>query len=93
MRRCPLARQARQDGDDAFAFLNRADVRGSENVIAQNIIAEKEIINVLPIVICNRKAFSDACAEGKSVSEHSKKDLKAVSEIHNLVKFTTNYRL
>ena len=76
---------------NAFAFLNRADVRGNENTIAQNIIAEKENIDVLPIFICNRKAFSDACAEGKAVSEHSKKDLKAVLEIQNLVKFTINY--
>lgn len=75
----------------AFSILNRADVRGNENDMAQNIIAEKKSIEVLPIVICNRKAFSDACAEGKAVSEHSKKDKKALSEIHNLVSFVTNY--
>jgi chromosome partitioning protein len=57
----------------AFSILNRADVRGNENDIAQNIIAEKKVIEALPIVICNRKAFSDACAEGKAVSEHAKK--------------------
>lgn len=77
----------------AFSFLNRADVRGNENTNAQEIIAEKENIEVLPIVISNRKAFSDACAIGKAVSEHAKKDPKALLEIQYLSKFILNYRV
>lgn len=77
----------------AFSFLNRADVRGNENANAQEIIAEKENIEVLPIVISNRKAFSDSCAMGKAVSEHAKKDPKALLEIQYLSNFILNYRL
>lgn len=77
----------------AFSFLNRADVRGNENANAQEIIAEKENIEVLPIAISNRKAFSDACAMGKAVSEHARKDLKALSEIQYLSNFILNYRV
>lgn len=77
----------------AFSFLNRADVRGNENATAQDIIAEQENIDVLPIAISNRKAFSDACAMGKAVSEHAKKDQKALLEIQKLINFILNYNL
>ena len=73
--------------------MNRADVRGNENATAQDIIAEQENITALPIAIGNRKAFSDACAMGKGVSEHVKKDKKALSEIQKLSNFILIYKL
>ena len=77
----------------AFSFLNKADVRGSENATAQEIMEEQKNIDALPIVVSNRKAFSDACAMGKAVSEHDRKDPKALLEIQNLINFTLNYKL
>ena len=75
----------------AFSFLNRADVRGHENRTAQEILSEKDNITMLPVVISNRKAFSDACALGKAVVENIKKNQKASLEIENLIKFVLNY--
>lgn len=75
----------------AFSFLNRADVRGSENNTAQSIISEKPNINMIPIIISNRKAFSDTCAMGKSVIETYKNNLKAFKEINNLISFILDY--
>ena len=75
----------------AFSFLNRADVRGHENMTAQEILSEKDNITMLPVVISNRKAFSDACALGKAVVENIKKNQKASLEIENLIKFVLNY--
>ena len=71
----------------AFSFLNRADVRGSENSIAQDILNEKHNISMIPIVISNRKAFSDTCAVGKSVMENPKKNKKAFQEFKELINF------
>jgi chromosome partitioning protein len=75
----------------AFSFLNRADVRGHENMTAQEILSEKDNITMLPVVISNRKAFSDACALGKAVVENIKKNQKASLEIENLINFVLNY--
>lgn len=75
----------------AFSFLNRADVRGHENTTAQEILSEKDNITMLPVVISNRKAFSDACALGKAVVENVKKNQKASLEIEKLIKFVLNY--
>ena len=75
----------------AFSFLNRADVRGHENTTAQEILSEKDNITMLPVVISNRKAFSDACALGKAVVENVKKNQKASLEIKKLIKFVLNY--
>ena len=77
----------------AFAFLNKADVRGSENATAQDIIEEQKNIDALPIVVSNRKAFSDACAMGKAVSEHAKKGHKALLEVQKLSNFILKYNL
>lgn len=71
----------------AFSLLNRADVRGHENIIAQEILSEKDNITMLPVVISNRKAFSDASALGKAVVENIKKNQKASLEIENLINF------
>lgn len=70
----------------AYAFLNRADSRGYDNDEAQNMIKENENLMTMPVMICNRKAFGNAAAEGKSVNELKAIDKKAVLEIENLYK-------
>ena len=62
---------------EAFAFLNRADSRGDDNEEAQDMIKENENLMTLPVMICNRKAFGNAAAEGKAVNELKAIDKKA----------------
>lgn len=75
------------------AFLNRADIRGSDNEEAIKILKEfKDIEEFKDIVISDniihqRKAFSNAAAEGLGVIELKKQDLKATSEIMDLSEF------
>jgi len=65
----------------SFSVLNRGDAQGSDNEGASDILKENESIQHLPYVIGQRKAFSNAIAEGLSVVELKNKDKKAVSEI------------
>lgn len=71
---------------EAYAFLNRADSKGYDNEEAQDMIKENENLMTLPVMICNRKAFGNAAAEGKAVNELKAIDKKAVFEIENLYK-------
>jgi chromosome partitioning protein len=67
-----------------YAFLNRADFRGSDNDEAIKYIKDCQNIQFLDVCISNRKAFGNAAAEGKAVNEIKNKDLKAVEEIKEL---------
>jgi len=68
----------------SYAFLNRADSRGYDNNEARELIKENDNLKVLDVTICNRKAFSNAAAEGKIVNEVKNPDSKAIFEIQNL---------
>ena len=47
---------------------------------------------MLPVVISNRKAFSDACTLGKAVVENIKKNPKASLEIENLINMVPQHK-
>ncbi|KKL80189.1 hypothetical protein LCGC14_2007250 [marine sediment metagenome] len=68
----------------AFSVLNRGDAQGSDNEGAADILKESKELILLPCVIGQRKAFSNATAEGLSVVELKTKDKKAISEIRQL---------
>jgi chromosome partitioning protein len=68
----------------AFSILNRGDAQGSDNSGASDILKESKELIHLPCVIGQRKAFSNATAEGLGVIELKTKDKKAVLEIKNL---------
>lgn len=70
----------------SYTFLNKADSRGDDNEDAQEMMKENYNLITLPIMICNRKAFGNAAAEGKAVNELKILDKKAVIEIDNLYK-------
>lgn len=70
----------------SYTFLNKADSRGDDNEDAQEMMKENDNLITLPIMICNRKAFGNAAAEGKAVNELKILDKKAVIEIDNLYK-------
>ena len=68
----------------AFAFINRADSRGSDNEDAAQVLKDSPTLILLDAVIGQRKAFGNAAAEGLAVTELRHSDSKAVDEISNL---------
>ena len=69
-----------------YAVINRADSQGQDNNEAIEIINETGNIICLREIVCQRKAFANASAEGKGVIEMTPKDKKAVEEITGLTK-------
>lgn len=74
----------------AFAFLNRADPAGNDNVGAAEYLREAHCINFIDTPLGGRKAFSNAAAEGRAVTELKRKDAKAEAEILALYTFCRN---
>ena len=69
----------------AFSFLNRADVKGADNIDAATFLAQSEVIKYLPAPIINRKVFSNAASFGLGVIEFNKPtDEKAILELKTL---------
>jgi len=67
----------------AYAFINCAANRGTDNADAKKILAAIEGMSLLSETIGMRKSFSNATAEGLSVIE-LKTDKKAIAEIQAL---------
>jgi len=74
----------------AFAFINQADPKGSDNEDTLNILDECEEIKCLKFTIGNRKSFGNASSDGLGIIEMKKKDVKAYDEIMNLHDFIYN---
>ena len=70
----------------ACAVINRADAKGSDNKDTAEILKECAGLHLLPVLIGQRKAFSNAAAEGLGVTELKVIDKKADSEIRYLCK-------
>jgi len=68
----------------AYSVLNRADSQGSDNAGASDILNEFDELLHLSCVVGQRKAFSNATAEGLGVVELKVKDKKAILEIESL---------
>jgi chromosome partitioning protein len=68
----------------AFAVLNRCDSQGSDNDAAAEILKENDALQYLPTAIGQRKAFSNAAAEGLGVIELKVQNKKAAAEIKKL---------
>ena len=82
-----LVQEAREINADlhALAVLNAADAQGRDNADAAEAIKEVEGIILLPVMIGRRKAFPNAAAGGKAVTEQVPKDAKAIQELHALL--------
>ena len=65
----------------AFAFINRGDPSGTDNIEAGQLLQEKEEITYLDTPIGSRKAFGKAAAQGRAVTELHPSDTKAKREI------------
>ncbi len=74
----------------AYAFLNRADAGGNDNADAAEYLKDAKYIEFIDIPLGGRKAFSNAAAEGKGVTELKRKDPKAEAEIRALYAFCRN---
>lgn len=65
-----------------YTIVNRGDVKGSDNDEAQEMLSES--FKNLPVIVCQRKAFSNSAAQGLSVMELKKPDQLAINEIKHL---------
>jgi chromosome partitioning protein len=68
----------------AKAFINMGDSRSSDNEQSQAFINEVDGIDMISVVIGQRKEFSNAVAEGLAVVELKPKQSKAVAELERL---------
>jgi len=67
--------------------INAADPQGSDNQDAAAALEEVPGVTVLPVTIGRRKAFPNAAASGRAVTEAGRdKDAKAVAELLALVR-------
>jgi chromosome partitioning protein len=80
--------RAVRDGLRAFAVLNLADpgAFASDNHDAQEVAGQIEGIELLPVVLRRRKAFSNAAGTGQCVLEYKPHDARACKELSNLIK-------
>jgi chromosome partitioning protein len=65
----------------SFAVINQADSKGSDNEDAINVLSENQELKLFHNCIGQRKAFSNAAADGLGVTELPKRDQKAIQEI------------
>lgn len=68
----------------AYTFINQADSRGSDNQDAADVLRDSPTLQLLNVLIGERKAFGNAAAEGLSVVELRRQDPKALEEISAL---------
>lgn len=67
-----------------FAVINKAESRGKDNQSAIEVLKKMSGVECLEQMIYQRKAYSNAIAEGRGVIELNRKDAKAIAEISNL---------
>jgi chromosome partitioning protein len=68
----------------AYAFINRGDPNGTDNLEAGQLLQEKEALAYLDVPVVSRKAFGKAAAQGQAVTELRPTDRKAAQEISAL---------
>jgi len=71
----------------AYAFINRADPSGRDNLEAASIIQDTAELEFIDCPLGSRKAFSNAAAKGLGVVESKPIDSKAVGEIQTLYSY------
>jgi chromosome partitioning protein len=81
-----LVAEAREINPDlhVLAFLNAADAQGRDNAEAQEALREIPAIETVDLMVVRRKAFPNAAAQGRGVTEQHPRDAKAVEELSAL---------
>lgn len=74
----------------AFAFINQADPKGTDNEDSFEILEECEELKCIKITIGSRKTFGNSASDGLGVIEVKNPDKKAVQEIKGLYDFLYN---
>ena len=85
---CGLVREAKGVNPKlrAVAALNAADAQGHDNDEALSVLRETEGVEALPSMLIRRKAYRNAAAQGRGVTDMNPKDPKAVEEMQALVR-------
>jgi chromosome partitioning protein len=83
-----LVKEAHEINQDlrAVAVLNAADAQGRDNQDAGEALKDIAGIELLPSIIGRRKAFPNAAAGGRAVTEYLPKDTKAIAELQALLR-------
>ena len=71
----------------AYAFLNRTDPRGQDNLEATEVLQDTPALRFIDTPLGARKAFSNAAAQGLAVTELTPLDRKATAEILTLFRY------
>jgi chromosome partitioning protein len=71
----------------AYAFLNRTDPRGQDNLEAAEVLQDTPALRFIDTPLGARKAFSNAAAQGLAVTELTPLDRKATAEILTLFRY------
>ena len=69
----------------SYAFINRADPRGSDNQEAAEALQDTDALTFLDAPLGNRKAYANAAAQGLGVLELQPEDHKATAEFCRLL--------
>jgi chromosome partitioning protein len=82
-----LVKEAREINGElrALIVLNAADAQGRDNEDAAGVLREVAGLELLELSIGRRKAFPNAAAAGRAVTEQVPKDPKAIEELTALV--------
>lgn len=82
-----LVKEAREINGElrALLVLNAADAQGRDNEDAAGVLREVAGLELLEVIIGRRKAFPNAAAAGRAVTEQTPKDPKAIEELSALV--------
>jgi chromosome partitioning protein len=70
----------------AVAALNAADAQGHDNDEALSVLRDTEGVEALTSMLIRRKAYRNAAAQGRGVTDMNPKDPKAVEEMQTLVR-------
>jgi chromosome partitioning protein len=70
----------------AVAALNAADAQGHDNEEALSVLRDTEGVEALSGMLIRRKAYRNAAAQGRSVTDMNPRDPKAVEEMQTLVR-------
>jgi len=77
----------------SYAFINRADPRGSDNDEAAEALRDTGVLQFLDAPLGNRKAYANAAAQGLGVLELHPEDRKASAEFRVLYQLVTGQKL
>lgn len=76
----------------AYVFINKADPRGQDNDEAAAALKESAILEFMDTPLGSRKAYGNAAAQGRAVTELKPQDLKATEEILTLYQRVFNVK-